>query len=106
MKDVIEIGKIATIRDEARKYLELKKWVATIEFFLFGDGAAAAGQLAMPLLGHALLDTGEAVVVPLFSSVTTSMGHPPGVGSDRTVTGSNRFIAPMTSAYALFAFIM
>jgi predicted naringenin-chalcone synthase len=42
MKDVMEISKIGLINDQAKKDLELRKWVATMEFFLFGDGAAAA----------------------------------------------------------------
>jgi len=42
MKDVMEISKIGSINDEAKRYQELRKWVATMQFFLFGDGAAAA----------------------------------------------------------------
>lgn len=42
MKDVMEIRKIGSINDQAEKDLELRKWIATMEFFLFGDGAAAA----------------------------------------------------------------
>lgn len=42
MKGVMEIGKINRIDDRTRKEDELRKWVATMEFFLFGDGAAAA----------------------------------------------------------------
>jgi len=42
LKDVVEIGKIGSIGNNARKELELKKWVATMQFFLFGDGVAAA----------------------------------------------------------------
>jgi predicted naringenin-chalcone synthase len=42
MKDVMEISKIGSIGDQTRRHLELRKWVATMQFFLFGDGAAAA----------------------------------------------------------------
>jgi predicted naringenin-chalcone synthase len=41
MRDVLEIGKINAIKDEAKRRFELRKWVAVMEFFLFGDGAAA-----------------------------------------------------------------
>jgi alkylresorcinol/alkylpyrone synthase len=41
-KDVMEIGEIRQIRDEMKRELELRKWVATMQFFLFGDGAASA----------------------------------------------------------------
>jgi len=40
--DVMEIGKISMIKDEDKRQMELRKWVAIMEFFLFGDGAAAA----------------------------------------------------------------
>lgn len=42
MKDVMEISKIGSIGDRTKRYLELRKWMATMQFFLFGDGAAAA----------------------------------------------------------------
>lgn len=42
LADVTEIGEIGAIADDARRKIELRKWVATMEFFLFGDGAAAA----------------------------------------------------------------
>jgi predicted naringenin-chalcone synthase len=42
IKDVMEISQINKIEDEARRQLELRKWVATMQFFLFGDGAASA----------------------------------------------------------------
>jgi predicted naringenin-chalcone synthase len=42
LKDVMEIGEISSISDRARRELELGKWVATMQFFLFGDGVAAA----------------------------------------------------------------
>jgi predicted naringenin-chalcone synthase len=42
LKDVIEISRINQINDKAKKAQELRKWVATMQFFLFGDGVAAA----------------------------------------------------------------
>jgi predicted naringenin-chalcone synthase len=42
LKDVMEIGQVNMITDEAKREFELRKWVATMQFFLFGDGAAAA----------------------------------------------------------------
>jgi predicted naringenin-chalcone synthase len=42
MSDVMEISEINRIRDHARRQWELRKWVATMQFFLFGDGAASA----------------------------------------------------------------
>lgn len=42
LKNVIGIGKINSIAAGKRKQTELRKWVATMEFFLFGDGVAAA----------------------------------------------------------------
>lgn len=42
IKNVMEISRIGLIEDEDRRRLELRKWVATMEFFLFGDGVAAA----------------------------------------------------------------
>jgi len=42
LEDVMEIGKIGSIKDNRRKQMELRKWVATMQFFLFGDGVAAA----------------------------------------------------------------
>jgi len=42
MRDVMEISQVNKIENEARRQLELRKWVATMEFFLFGDGAASA----------------------------------------------------------------
>jgi predicted naringenin-chalcone synthase len=38
----MEISQIGSISDRAKRELELRKWVATMQFFLFGDGAAAA----------------------------------------------------------------
>ena len=42
LKDVMEIGKISSISNKVKRELELNKWVATMQFFLFGDGVAAA----------------------------------------------------------------
>jgi predicted naringenin-chalcone synthase len=38
---VMEIRQINQIRNKSRRLLELRKWIATMEFFLFGDGVAA-----------------------------------------------------------------
>lgn len=38
---VQDITQINEIKDEGRRQYELKKWVATMEYFLFGDGVAA-----------------------------------------------------------------
>jgi len=42
MSDVMEINEINKIGDQARRQWELRKWVATMQFFLFGDGVASA----------------------------------------------------------------
>jgi 3-oxoacyl-[acyl-carrier-protein] synthase III len=42
LSEVMEIGKLNEIADRARRELELRKWVATMQYFLFGDGVAAA----------------------------------------------------------------
>ena len=42
LEEVLETSQISQIRDDERKQFELRKWIATIEFFLFGDGVAAA----------------------------------------------------------------
>ncbi len=39
--DVMEIGQISRITDAGRRARELRKWVAIMEYFLFGDGVAA-----------------------------------------------------------------
>lgn len=41
LKDVMEIKKIGLTNDEGRRETELRKWIATMEFFLFGDGVAS-----------------------------------------------------------------
>jgi alkylresorcinol/alkylpyrone synthase len=40
-KDVMEISKIGLIKDEDKRQMELRKWIAAMEFFLFGDGVAS-----------------------------------------------------------------
>jgi len=42
MKDVTEISRINEFNDKRKRQMELRKWIATMEYFLFGDGAAAA----------------------------------------------------------------
>lgn len=42
LKDVMEISQIGLIKNNAKREIELRKWVATMQFFLFGDGASAA----------------------------------------------------------------
>lgn len=41
IKDVMEISKIKLIKNEDERQMELRKWIATMEFFLFGDGVAS-----------------------------------------------------------------
>jgi predicted naringenin-chalcone synthase len=41
IKAVMEIKQIDQIKGKTKRLLELQKWIATMEFFLFGDGAAA-----------------------------------------------------------------
>ncbi|MFQ5759056.1 MAG: 3-oxoacyl-[acyl-carrier-protein] synthase III C-terminal domain-containing protein, partial [Candidatus Bathyarchaeia archaeon] len=41
MEDVMEIKRIGLLTDETKKQMELRKWIATMEFFLFGDGVAS-----------------------------------------------------------------
>jgi len=42
LADVMEIGQINQIGDKAKREFELRKWVAVMQYFLFGDGASAA----------------------------------------------------------------
>ena len=42
IRDVMEISQINQIKKEIKRRMELRKWIATMEFFLFGDGVAAA----------------------------------------------------------------
>ncbi len=41
-QNVMDTSKIAMIKENGKKEFELRKWIAMIEFFLFGDGVAAA----------------------------------------------------------------
>jgi 3-oxoacyl-[acyl-carrier-protein] synthase-3 len=42
LRNVMEISRINQIRSRAKRDLELRKWVATMQHFLFGDGVVAA----------------------------------------------------------------
>jgi predicted naringenin-chalcone synthase len=42
LESVTGITQINKMEDTAKRRMELRKWAATMEFFLFGDGAAAA----------------------------------------------------------------
>lgn len=42
LREVMEITKINSISDNRKRQSELRKWVATMQFFLFGDAVAAA----------------------------------------------------------------
>jgi predicted naringenin-chalcone synthase len=42
IRDVMEISQINQIEQEEKRLMELRKWIAVMEFFLFGDGVAAA----------------------------------------------------------------
>ncbi len=42
IRDVMDIKEIHQISDEVKKQYELRKWIAVMQFFLFGDGVAAA----------------------------------------------------------------
>ncbi|MDH5460060.1 MAG: hypothetical protein OEY95_03770 [Candidatus Bathyarchaeota archaeon] len=39
-RDLMEIRKINAIKNKSKRQMELRKWIATMEFFLFGDGVA------------------------------------------------------------------
>jgi predicted naringenin-chalcone synthase len=41
IKNVLDIKKIRDIKDDKQREFELRKWIATLQFFLFGDGAAS-----------------------------------------------------------------
>jgi alkylresorcinol/alkylpyrone synthase len=41
IREVLGISQINKIKNRAKREIELRKWIATMEFFLFGDGAAA-----------------------------------------------------------------
>ena len=40
LRDLMEIRDINSIKDKSKRQMELRKWIATMEFFLFGDGVA------------------------------------------------------------------
>ena len=40
-KDVMEISQIGLIKDKGKRRMALRKWIAVMEFFLFGDGVAS-----------------------------------------------------------------
>ena len=42
MKNVTEISRINEFNKEPKRQVELRKWIATMEYFLFGDAVAAA----------------------------------------------------------------
>ena len=42
IKDIMEIDQISQIEDEVKRQLELRKWISTMQSFLFGDGVASA----------------------------------------------------------------
>jgi predicted naringenin-chalcone synthase len=42
LRDVMEISQINSLKSKVKRQRELRKWVATMEFFLFGDGVASA----------------------------------------------------------------
>jgi predicted naringenin-chalcone synthase len=41
LKNVMAIDRINSIRNEHKRCVELRKWIATMEFFLFGDGVSS-----------------------------------------------------------------
>jgi predicted naringenin-chalcone synthase len=41
LREVMEISQIGKLTSRAKRQLELRKWIATMEYFLFGDGAVA-----------------------------------------------------------------
>ncbi|MCW3980565.1 MAG: hypothetical protein NWF11_03725 [Candidatus Bathyarchaeota archaeon] len=41
LKNVMEIEKINSLNHETERWTELRKWIATMEFFLFGDGVTS-----------------------------------------------------------------
>jgi predicted naringenin-chalcone synthase len=42
LKNVMEMRQIKEIKNKAKREMELRKWVAIMQYFLFGDGVAAA----------------------------------------------------------------
>jgi predicted naringenin-chalcone synthase len=41
IRDILGISQINQMKNRAEREMTLRKWIATMEFFLFGDGAAA-----------------------------------------------------------------
>lgn len=41
LKDVMGIREIRSLNNEIKQRMELRRWIATMEFFLFGDGVAS-----------------------------------------------------------------
>ncbi len=41
LKDVVGIREIRSLKNKSKQKMELRKWIATMEFFLFGDGVAS-----------------------------------------------------------------
>jgi len=41
IKNLLKISQINAMKGEEKKWMELRKWIATMEFFLFGDGVAS-----------------------------------------------------------------
>lgn len=41
LRNVMEIGEINSIKNPERRSVELRRWIASMEFFLFGDGVAS-----------------------------------------------------------------
>ena len=41
LKDVMGIREIRSLKNESKQKMELRRWIATMEFFLFGDGVAS-----------------------------------------------------------------
>jgi len=41
LKDVMGIREIRSLKNESKQRMELRRWIATMEFFLFGDGVAS-----------------------------------------------------------------
>jgi predicted naringenin-chalcone synthase len=76
IEDVMEIGQINRIKNRTKRQMELRKWVATIESFLFGDGVAAA----------IVANEGEGLAVRKIVEVTN-------VGSKDYLTGYARLSA-------------
>ena len=81
MTDVMEISHINKIKDEVRKQMELRKWVATMEFFLFGDGVASA----------IVANSGHGLSVKQIAEVTNLGKHDHLAGYTRLTTHNEPF---------------